>query len=387
MQAQKTLRRPNNWQDFETLCLKLWGEIWDCHEIKKNGRTGQNQHGVDVYGMPKWENEYYGIQCKGKDEYTDKQFTAKEIDEEVEKAKYFKPKLKKLYFATTAVKDAVIEEYVREKNLQHIASGLFEVHLYSWEDIVDKIDEHKQTHDWYVKNQNYKSSQAVEVTFGDGSKEITLFPQYKQHSLVYTTIDFESMIPSSMTALAKSPFFAHNSFLGQKNPDFSPTINKSYVNFFIRIQNTGREPIEDYKLLLKFKGSIQNLANTNKREGKFSIISALSRQSSFSTHLHPENMAATIVKPVQSLLVGDDTFSSDDIYIKPYPNETQIEIDWKLISRDFKSEGKLIIKLQAEIKGDEKFIKVNKKSEERTELGEFEDVIVLASSENNEATD
>jgi len=67
---KKSIRKPENWQDFENLCKKLWGEIWDCAEIKKNGRSGQNQQGVDVYGIPKFDTEYYGIQCKGKDDYT-----------------------------------------------------------------------------------------------------------------------------------------------------------------------------------------------------------------------------------------------------------------------------------------------------------------------------
>ena len=49
MQAPKSLLKPQNWQDFETLCKKLWGEIWECREIKKNGRQGQAQNGVDVY--------------------------------------------------------------------------------------------------------------------------------------------------------------------------------------------------------------------------------------------------------------------------------------------------------------------------------------------------
>lgn len=56
MKALKSLPKPQNWQDFETLCKKLWGEIWECHEIKKNGRQGQVQNGVDVYGKPNGES-------------------------------------------------------------------------------------------------------------------------------------------------------------------------------------------------------------------------------------------------------------------------------------------------------------------------------------------
>jgi hypothetical protein len=84
---KKTIRKPENWQDFESLCKKLWGEIWACEEIKKNGRNGQNQNGVDIYGIPKNLEHYFGIQCKGKDDYSNANLSIKEIDAEIEKAK------------------------------------------------------------------------------------------------------------------------------------------------------------------------------------------------------------------------------------------------------------------------------------------------------------
>ena len=102
METQKQLRKPENWQDFESLCKKLWGEIWNCREIKKNGRHGQSQRGVDIYGIPQNEREYYGIQCKAKDEYTHKRLTQNEIVGEINDEKKFIPPLKKLYIATTA---------------------------------------------------------------------------------------------------------------------------------------------------------------------------------------------------------------------------------------------------------------------------------------------
>jgi len=83
---QKKIQRPENWQDFESLCKMLWGEIWQCDEIQKNGRSGQSQNGVDVYGIPVNEVAYYGIQCKGKDEYINVNFTTNEIDIELAKA-------------------------------------------------------------------------------------------------------------------------------------------------------------------------------------------------------------------------------------------------------------------------------------------------------------
>ena len=54
MEGKLQLRKPENWQDFERLCKALWGEIWECSDtIKRNGRQGQVQKGVDVYGIKK----------------------------------------------------------------------------------------------------------------------------------------------------------------------------------------------------------------------------------------------------------------------------------------------------------------------------------------------
>ena len=40
---KKSIRQPENWQDFESLCKKLFGELWGCPlKIKKNGRVVVN---------------------------------------------------------------------------------------------------------------------------------------------------------------------------------------------------------------------------------------------------------------------------------------------------------------------------------------------------------
>lgn len=67
MKSPFNIHPPKNWQDFETLCLKLWGEIWNIpHEIDFNSDNAQGQHGVDIYGPVNGGKDYYGIQCKNK---------------------------------------------------------------------------------------------------------------------------------------------------------------------------------------------------------------------------------------------------------------------------------------------------------------------------------
>lgn len=365
MESPKTLRRPSNWQDFENLCKKLWGEIWECPEIKKNGRIGQQQNGVDIYGVPKGEELYYGIQCKGKSEYLEVQFTKEEIEAEMEKAASFQPPLKKLYFCTTALKDAKIEAIVREKNLESIKMGLFEVHLFSWEDIVDLIDENPLTHDWYVKNQNYKTKKEVKITFENGANSIKCSSVFKKprYISVYGMNSREENEP-------RHPFnfYGMDQFQSQiKIPKVKR--NLSFFSIKVKIFNSGSDVIEDLKIILKFDDQIIEIANTNESGG----ISFISIHSNVT--VEHGNKIATVI-PEKSTLVCDDSFTSDDIFVKPLINSKEIKINCKVLGKDFKTEEVLVVNYTA----GQKIVDIEKNvaNSFRTpyRYGEFEDLIV-----------
>lgn len=55
---------PDDPGEFESLCLELWGELWGDSEAQKNGRRGQAQAGVDVFG--KEDGQWVGVQSKQK---------------------------------------------------------------------------------------------------------------------------------------------------------------------------------------------------------------------------------------------------------------------------------------------------------------------------------
>ncbi len=373
MKAPQTLRRPSNWQDFESLCKILWGEIWNCPEIQKNGRLGQEQSGVDIFGIPLSDDSYYGIQCKGKSEYNDNQyehpqFTEQEIEKEIEKAKTFLPPLKKFYLVTTALNDAKIQAFVRLKNIEHKKEGLFEIHLFCWETIVDLIDENKRTHDYYVKSQNYKTSQSVAVTFENCKTEIVRNPKFKKlithfkQKIVLTEPNsfFESIRKQQAFLKAFTP-----------KPLFPKEINKSYFGFTIRIHNDGKDPIEEYKLLLNFEGDILDLKDTN----DFGMnILALPKNYTYTTYLWLDSLSGKLI-PRKSILVGDDTFSSERIYIKSSPKESEIFIKWKLLSKDFKKEGILTIKVKPNVSTKYEDILVEDPLKVKTVEGEIEDYI------------
>jgi len=368
MQAPKTLRRPGNWQDFESLCKKLWGEIWNCPEIKKNGRNGQQQHGVDVYGIPFGESAYFGIQCKGKDEYTHQQFSKAEIAKEIKKARKFQPALRKLYFATTSVKDAKIEAFVRTTNVENINQGIFEVHLFSWEDIVDLIDENKQTHDWYIASHNFKTEKDITFTFEGGSTEITCNPKFRQTITCYVQDHREGtyadvfMRDNSIFNLASRMAAIH----------FDAThINLSFFKVSLCLTNKGTSPIEEYKVILEFEGDVDDLKDTNESGG----ISFIRPNYIPTTYLYKENKSGKLI-PRSKILVGSDVFLPEDIFIKTKPIDSKIIIKWKLISTDFKKEGELVINVQPEIEKKKSYIQISNQLDVRREVGDIEDYVI-----------
>ena len=180
MEAPVQICKPSNWQDFETLCMKLWGAIWNCEDsIKKNGRNGQKQQGIDIWGQKPSESLYSGIQCKLKS--NNKNLSIQELDKEIGYAQYYKDSLQRLIIATTANKDTKIEEYVRTINRKHKECGLFEVYLFCWDDIVDKMIDYPSVYDWYLGKINGYQEYNLTVMFESEDKtKLIIKPEYEK---------------------------------------------------------------------------------------------------------------------------------------------------------------------------------------------------------------
>jgi hypothetical protein len=364
MKASQSLPRPENWQDFETLCKKLWGEIWDCPEIMKNGRSGQSQSGIDIYGIPKNEEGYYGIQCKGICEYNNKQLTEDEIIIEIEKAKLFEPQLQKMYFATTALKDSKVETIIRKKNIEHRNNDLFEIHIYCWEDIVDLIFENKATYDYYLNSQTFKKRHSVQVTFGNGRSELKAKSKFvqKKHiakseyeKMERTAEKFISPIIKNQLKWQEKMWKNHGILdVGGFSSSSYTEINRSFIESKILVENNGSEPLEHWKLTIYYPKEIVELSDDNK-EKKGSFIVSVHRAINYDTCIDIENHRVEL-EPRKKILVGDDSFLSKPIFLKPKAESRTIEIPWKLVSKNFKEEGSL--KIIVEIEFDYKWVKV-----------------------------
>ena len=150
---------PSNWQDFEEICCDLWRRIWNDPNTARHGRSGQPQHGVDVYGRPNQRDKYAGIQCKGKDNFADKHITAKEVRAEAEKARSFEPPIYDFLLATSGPKDSDAEAEARRITEENLREGRFSVVVLGWPDILARLGDHddvarKHFSDFYITSQS-----------------------------------------------------------------------------------------------------------------------------------------------------------------------------------------------------------------------------------------
>lgn len=132
----KQIAPPKEWGTFEDLCHALFKRVWQDPLAQKNGRRGQAQHGVDVFGSQNGDRQSYrGVQCKGKDSNYGSKAEWSEVLAEVAKADKFSPKLDNLIFATTAPADATLQRAARELSVERRAKGQFCVDVLGWEEI------------------------------------------------------------------------------------------------------------------------------------------------------------------------------------------------------------------------------------------------------------
>lgn len=150
---------------FVNLTLDLYGKM--LKRIQKNGRAGQSQDGVDIYGYTE-DNELVGIQCKvkSKADFENKNFKTQflnEIRQEIAKGQNFSSKLKSFLIITTAPRDASVQKEIIELDNDIFQQNGFHIKIIFWDDISDMLtnEVHKET---YIK---YYGNLIVETVVGD----------------------------------------------------------------------------------------------------------------------------------------------------------------------------------------------------------------------------
>lgn len=141
----KQIPAPRSWQSFEDLCLSLFKAFWRDPYAQKNGRQGQPQHGVDVFGSPDGDrSRYHGVQCKGKDAGLGAAVSRQEMLDEIAKAEKFAPALQHWVLATTAPADAELQQLAREVSVERERQDKFTVTVFGWSEIENLLCKHTE---------------------------------------------------------------------------------------------------------------------------------------------------------------------------------------------------------------------------------------------------
>lgn len=335
---KKTLSKPQNWQDFESLCKKLWGEVWKIpNKIKKNGRLGQMQSGIDVYGIPYGDDGYWGIQCKGKDDYTKAKLSEKEILAEVNNAYKFEPKLKVFIFATTCNKDVNIEKFVRNLDKESQEKGSFEILLFCWEDIADLVEDNIDTYNWYLHGIGHIGKYDLTVWLNDFKTELILKPTYIKQTTVFKHTEIIKPIPTEKDI--ESMIKAYNN-LKNSIPKIDlglNRVNRSFVTFEIILDNTGAMVIEDWKFSIKFIEGVRWIDNGHPLFPKLSETTWVNNKLK-SISYRPRNNSPLIQKA--------NIFFEISILLEH--GATEVVAEWKILARDFNKTVTINIKIEPE---------------------------------------
>lgn len=351
---RKSIRKPSNWQDFETLCKMLWGEIWKIPDkIKKNGRLGQPQSGVDIYGIPKDKMGYSAIQCKGKDDYVNASLSEKEIEEEIVKAKMFTPAIETFIFATTANKDVNLEAYIRTRDMENREAGSFEILLFCWEDIADLIEVNRHTFNYYVLDNQFKSNYQMLLSFVNGEQTCVVKPWFKKKVTKYSMNVKNNELRSMNTLLQTTPL---------------QNINKSWTSIELRFANTGSVVIEDYKLFIY--PEVDKIRNLKGFLGNpFDMISFLKNSP---LYVYEDEKYAVYKRNDNAPLVQKDERSFKLYFLPLLSGEKYtIKVEYEFLARDFDQKGELMIEVDPQFETEENVVKVyntNSQTDDKIEI-------------------
>ncbi|TDM75645.1 hypothetical protein CEE97_10960, partial [Lactobacillus crispatus] len=127
-----------------------------------NGRRGQRQNGVDLFGVRNGDPTHQvGIQCKLKGD--GHVLTADEVREEVRKALTFRPELREYFIITTAPDDVALQELVRELSLEQKAKGrAILIYVWGWNTLEERISESAEARKQFDPDYGAFSDQILE---------------------------------------------------------------------------------------------------------------------------------------------------------------------------------------------------------------------------------
>ncbi len=133
--------KPGDPQAFERACVVLWRCLLNDPNVQRNGRSGQRQAGVDIFGVRNSNPHHLvGVQCKLKG--AGQKLTEREVRDEFREASTFRPALREFVIASTAPDDAGMQLLARELAVEAHGGGWnVSIQIRGWNTLEERISE------------------------------------------------------------------------------------------------------------------------------------------------------------------------------------------------------------------------------------------------------
>lgn len=125
---------PTSWDEFEQITLSALKIKWNSPNLTRNGRQGQPQSGVDIYGEDDL-GRFVGVQCK----LSSDELVIGIVCDEVKKAEAFEPRITAFYVATTQPHDAKLQKEIRLLSSARASDGKFPIGVFFWDDLIQEL--------------------------------------------------------------------------------------------------------------------------------------------------------------------------------------------------------------------------------------------------------
>ncbi|MHA6830274.1 SAVED domain-containing protein [Ralstonia pseudosolanacearum] len=175
---------PADWQAFERFARDLFAAHWKDPMAQLNGRAGQSQAGVDVYGTNAATGKIEGVQCKGKDGRYGHSVTKAELREEVGKALTFTPALSHYCLVTSGGADVAVQEEARLITAEHSQAGKFPVQVLGWDQLLALLQNHRS-----VAREHFRALHRALSEVNAPAELIAICHQSFQHTGLFDRVD------------------------------------------------------------------------------------------------------------------------------------------------------------------------------------------------------
>lgn len=129
---------PESDNTFEEMVCDACSIEWNDNTTQRNGRNGQLQNGLDVFGYPNGPKR----RCRGaqaKLRAKGKKLTKKEIDNEIIKAQTSPLNPEELIIVTSTCRDVVLQAYVDQISREQAQNNNFSVKIWFWDDLLERL--------------------------------------------------------------------------------------------------------------------------------------------------------------------------------------------------------------------------------------------------------